>query len=342
MTLRLTRVGLILLLLTLVIAIAATNTGNNGLFLAVAATLATFAVAQVAGWLNLRNLEATLDADGEIFANRATAINVKLKTTSTLLPGAQLIFEVGRGKSGRSGFLTTQPVFVARLAPRASATFAVEAFFPKRGRFLLTEARVSTLFPFGIFHKTRQIKTQGEVLIFPEVFPRSRRPATRQTRAGDDTSRRLGRGHDLAGLRPFVVGDDPRSIHWKQTARQGQLILRLREAEEQHRLAIVFDNAVGELRDDEKRSFEHLVSEAASAALDFFEDGFEVALRTRDLDLGFGSGPRHRHEVLAALALIETRPKSEVALEAIGSGDELRLALDTMASAPGDSDRRAA
>src|SRR5581483_578512 len=86
-------------------------------------------------------------------------------------------------------------------------------------------------------------------------------------------------------------GDDPRRIHWKQTARTGSMIFTEREAEEGRRLSIVFDNAVGELATPESRArFERLVSEAATAAVDYLGRGFEVELRTRDERLAFASG----------------------------------------------------
>jgi uncharacterized protein (DUF58 family) len=215
-----------------------------------------------------------------------------------------------------------------RLDAGRRAHLTATALFPRRGRFALADLRLSSLFPFGLFHKVCHLSTRGEVLVFPEIFPRSARPAARQTRAGDETAPRLGWGHELAGLRPFAAGDDPRSIHWKQSARQGQLILRLRQAEEHKRLAIVFDNAFGALDEAGGRRFEYLISEAATAALDALEDGFEVALRTRDFELGFGTGPRHRQVVLETFAQLEARPREAEPLPAIGVGDELRVALE--------------
>ena len=39
------------------------------------------------------------------------------------------------------------------------------------------------------------------------------------TRSGETTSRRRGEGFDIDGIRPYEIGDDPRYIDWKATAR---------------------------------------------------------------------------------------------------------------------------
>jgi uncharacterized protein (DUF58 family) len=131
-------------------------------------------------------------------------------------------------------------------------------------------------------------------------------------------------------LRRFRPGDDPRAIHWKQTARTGQLIYMERQADESRRLSILFDNGVGELAGEEQQArFERLVSEAATAAVDYLARRYYVELVARDFALPFGAGERHRRAVLEALALIE--PAARRAEPLAGSAPavpQLRLGFD--------------
>jgi uncharacterized protein (DUF58 family) len=153
----------------------------------------------------------------------------------------------------------------------------------------------------------------------------------RSGRTGDESSRFAGWGHDLHALRAFRSGDDPRSIHWKQTARTGDLVFREREREENRRLAVLLDNATGPLTEAGiEARFESLVSEAATAALDYLARGFDVSLVTRDSRLPFATGARQRWAILEALALLEARPRSRDPLVAPG-GDAtvLRLCFET-------------
>jgi uncharacterized protein (DUF58 family) len=49
-------------------------------------------------------------------------------------------------------------------------------------------------------------------------------------------------GTDFESLRPYVDGEDPRSIDWKATARRGALISRNRQVEKGQQLAVLLDS----------------------------------------------------------------------------------------------------
>ncbi len=300
---RITKVGLWFVLLTLVVAIAATNTGNNALYMVLAVMLGTLLVSGVASRDNVRRLEVELEAPEEIFANRAFAVSFTLKSRSRFLPRWFLLFSVAR-----SG----QPLLIPFLPRRGRSVGKIELLLPTRGRHSYPFAHVSSLFPFGFFTKGVRYPVSLEMMVFPEIFPAAEAPPQGSSPQGEDTSRRSGWGHDLHALRVFRRGDDPRGIHWKQTARTGQLIYMERETERSRRLSILFDNAVGTLTDPALLArFERLVSEAATSALDHLGRGYAVELVTRDLILDFAGGPRQRLRVLEALALIA--PEARVA-----------------------------
>ena len=67
---RITKVGLWFVLLTVVVAAAATNTGNNALYLVLACMLAMLVVSGVVSRLNLQRLAVRVDFPGDIFARR--------------------------------------------------------------------------------------------------------------------------------------------------------------------------------------------------------------------------------------------------------------------------------
>jgi uncharacterized protein (DUF58 family) len=48
-------------------------------------------------------------------------------------------------------------------------------------------------------------------------------------------------GTDFESLRPYIAGEDPRSIDWKATARRGALISRSRQVERGQQLAVLLD-----------------------------------------------------------------------------------------------------
>jgi uncharacterized protein (DUF58 family) len=309
-----TRVGLWFTVLWVMVVVAAVNTGNNGLFLVLAVMGAAIVVSHVLGRCNVRGVEAALDANAEIFANSPVSLEVEIRNRGRWLPRWQLILALDpRDAEPAARYprdIHTSAVFVPHLATKGQAVQRMEILMRRRGRYRFARARLSSLFPLGFFRKGVRLPTAVELLVYPEVFsPSTARPA--QTgKSGAEPTRRAGWGHDLFALRSFRYGDDPRAIHWKQSARTGALILNQRESEENRRLQIVFDNAVGELSDAADMRFERLVSEAATAALGYLAGGYEVALLTRDTSIGFGGGRRQRRAILEALARIEALPEA--------------------------------
>jgi len=323
---RITTVGLWYVLLTVLVAIAATNTGNNALYMVLALMFAVLIVSGVASRENVRGLEAALDTPGEVFANRPFAVGFSLRSRALVFPRWFLLFTLSR---------SAQPLLIPYLPRRGKSVGQLEIMVPSRGVHRFPFVHVASLFPFGFFRKGVRYRVDLEVLVFPELFPAGGSRPQEAEHAGDDASRRTGWGHDLYALRRFRRGDDPRGIHWKQTARTGEIIFTERAAERSRRLSILFDNAVGELKDPaEQGRFERLVSEAATTAVDHLARGYEIELVTRDRALGFAAGPRQRLAILEALALIQPRPRGGEPLASSDSrAPQLRVHLDVDSAA---------
>lgn len=318
---RITTVGLWYVLFTVLVAIAATNTGNNALYMVLALMFSVLILSGVVSRENVRGLVAELDSPGEVFANRPFAVGFVLRSRALVFPRWFLLFTLSR---------SAQPLLIPYLPRRGRSAGQLEMMVGTRGVHRFPFVHVSSLFPFGFFRKGVRYRVDLEVLVFPELFPAAGRLPEESNQMGDDVSRRSGWGHDLHALRLFRRGDDPRGIHWKQTARTGELVFTERASERSRRLSILFDNAVGELKDAALLSrFERLVSEAATAAVDHLARGYEVELVTRERNLTFGSGSRQRLAVLETLALIQPRPRVS---EALASGDprapQLRMHMD--------------
>ncbi len=317
---RITRVGVGYVLVTLVVGVAAANTGNNALYLVEATLLGLLAISGFVSRRNLRRLEVELLVPREIYAQQAFSLGYRLRNRDRLF--AKRLIEVSAGEgSGRR--------LVSWMGRRGEAAGVLPTIFAARGRHRIAGVRVGSLFPLGLFHKVMRYRLDLEVLVLPEIYPASEVRGLAAAFSGDRSSRRAGRGHELLSLRRFRPGDDPRGIHWKQTARTGELIFMERETEDGRRLAILFDNGCGVLAGAGQRArFERLVSEAASAADHHLEKGFEVELVTREGTIPFGRGRAHKLRILEALALVEpVTPGAEPLVRADPSAPALALGM---------------
>ena len=315
-----TKVGIWYVLAALVVGVAATNTGNNALYIVLATMLGVLVISGISSRVNLQRLAFELAPPGEVFANRPFHVRLTVRNRGRLLPRWLLVFSLGE---------PGQPLLVPYLPRGGTSRGFMELLLPRRGRHRFSSVHVGSIFPLGFFHKGLRYRADVEVLVYPEIYPAASTAPERSSARGDGFAQRIGWGHDLHSLRAFRQGDDPRRIHWKQTARTGSFVYTERESEEGRRLSILFDNAVGPLATPATAArFERLVSEAATAAVDYLGRGFEVELVTRDERLPFAGGPLQRRSVLEALAVVQPRPLAPRPLVAGGEAPALRLAME--------------
>lgn len=338
---RITKVGFGFLIFGLILLVAATNTGNNGLYLVLAVMAGMFVVAQALCAYNVRGLELSLRPPGEMFANRPARFGITVRNRSRWLSRHLLLVVLERGEHRRTRRSRGRaaPLLIGTLQSRGQIDGDVEIMARQRGWWRKATLEVSSLFPVGFFHKIMRHPAPVDVLVFPEIFSGAASLPLRRGGAGGEVRSRRGWGHELAGLRPFRSGDDPRAIHWKQTARTGALVFKESASEENRRLAIIFDNAAGFLEVEAERvRFERLVSEGATAAVDALDRGWEVELVTRESTVTVGTGRQQRHRILEALALIEPVAESPVTLNPSTPGvRQLRLAMESTVAAPAPS-----
>ncbi len=99
-----------------------------------------------------------------------------------------------------------------------------------RGRAPLGDVGIRVRTSLGFMSARYVVPMADEVFVMPSVagVRRFRLLALehRLDTAGVRALRRRGEGHGFAGLREYVVGDDPRAIDWKATARRAKLMTR--------------------------------------------------------------------------------------------------------------------
>ncbi len=254
----------------------------------------------VSGFLsrgNLRGLEVAFEPPGELYVGEPATLAFRLRTRGRWL-GRRLL--EATGPSGSSAAL------VPYLPPRREHRLTVDLVPRRRGRLPVPYLHLASIYPLGLFRKGLRYPVAGELLVYPAILPAAELRLAGVAAGDERRMRKVGRGHELFSLRGFRRGDDPRGIHWKQSARTGSLVYLEREAEEGKRLTVVLDNGVAPLAGAAaERRFETLVSRAASAAHHHLSRGWEVELRLRDGGVGYGRGRSHRLRILEALALVE-------------------------------------
>ena len=176
----------------------------------------------------------------------------------------------------------------------------------RRGVVTVGPLRVAVGDPFGLVQTEVEAAPRVEVTVLPRVDEVRPVPFTtgNDPLAGVQHPHALGRaGDDFYALRPYVVGDDLRRIHWPSTARHDELLVRQQEQPWQGRTTVVLD--VRRAAHD-AASLETAVSAAASVVAANSARRDLVRLVTTDgADSGFGSGSAHLQALLEHLAVIQ-------------------------------------
>jgi len=333
-----TRAGIVYVLVTLVIGIAALNTGNNLLYIVVAAMLAAILVSGlVSAWV-LRYLELDVRLPEHLFAGRAVPGRIVLRNPRRFLPSFSIrvvstrkkrkkpvkqwrweattfAFPFNRPKEQQWLRLPDRRLKRVTLLPAPPGIFEGMAYFPyvppqaelsadlqlrfeQRGRYREDSFGLATRFPFAFLTKTRHVALQREVLVYPRIEPTDRLFEILPLVRGEWESFVRGRGSDLYRIREYMPEDSARHVDWKATAKSGSLKVREFAREDERRLCIVFDNPEPGLISE--RAYEKAVDLAASLAWHFSEQDAEVSFAVH-------GHPRTRdlHEFLAWLAVIE-------------------------------------
>jgi uncharacterized protein (DUF58 family) len=165
----------------------------------------------------------------------------------------------------------------------------------------------------GLTYSERMIRSEERLFIFPE-FRRLKRVSIhpRRTRvyAGTIPARVGGSGIEFFGVREYQLGDSPRTINWRVSARHAENLYS--NEYQQERVAdvgIVLDARVRTNLFQLNRSmFEHAVTAAAALSDVFLAQGNRVGLLVYGAYLGWtlpGYGKIQRERIMQALAHAE-------------------------------------
>ncbi|GAA2280744.1 DUF58 domain-containing protein [Nonomuraea roseoviolacea subsp. roseoviolacea] len=202
-----------------------------------------------------------------------------------------------------------------------------------RGRYTIGPLSVRIADPFGLVELSRSFTIADTLVVTPQVVPLPHvRLSGEWTGGGDSRTRSVAAaGDDDVAPREYRQGDDLRRVHWRSTARRGELMVRREEQQWQSRGALLLDTRRHAHRGEGPRSsFEVAVSAAASIGVHLAHEGLGLRLVT-------DQGAEHLTDtglswsLLDTLAVVRQSPirSLDMAVSALrqGGGDGLVVAV---------------
>ena len=238
-------------------------------------------------------------------AGRPSLVQLRLDNVSRLRSGVLLMEDaLPYALGGRPRFV------LDRLEPKGvrEVTYPVRA--DVRGRYRVGPLSVRLTDPFGLCELTRSFATTDDLIVTPAVSPLPHVRLGGDWAGGGDASARsvAVSGSDDAATREYRHGDDLRKVHWRSTARVGELMVRREEQPFQSRATLLLDcRSHGHRGDGPGSSFEWAVSGVASIAVSLIRAGFALRLLSESgLDLIPATARVTEGALLDVLAAVDT------------------------------------
>jgi uncharacterized protein (DUF58 family) len=176
-----------------------------------------------------------------------------------------------------------------------------------RGKFEVGPLQLRVADSFGLVEISRSFSTRTDLVVTPTVYPLARTVISRAwANEGEGRSRlTASAGEDDVIPRAYRDGDDMRRVHWRSTARYGELMVRREEQRRRNRATVLLDARVsGHLGSGPNSSFEFAVSAAASVGVHLAQEGLIGRLITHD-GTSLGAGVAFEDMLLDSLAVVK-------------------------------------
>ena len=126
---------------------------------------------------------------------------------------------------------------------RSDVAFSYTAACYQRGRYTTATAILEAAVPMGLFVRRRRYDLPLAVTVYPAYHEMKGVPVTSDVWADQGQMVRSTAASDFYGSREYQYGDPLRHVHWRNTARLGQFVVKEFEEARQGSIAVAFETA---------------------------------------------------------------------------------------------------
>jgi uncharacterized protein (DUF58 family) len=219
------------------------------------------------------------------------------------------------------------------LGSRAERSWLVRAPLTRRGHFRVEPLQIRTGDPFGFFEASASVGQGVAVVVYPRIerLPLWRLPAANIEGSHAAPERTLQTSPLATAVRPYAPGDAFNRIHWKSTARHGEIQVKEFELEQTADAWIFLDleRSIQGGRGEES-TVELAVRAAASIAAKALLENRAVGLTVnghRQAIVPVDRGSRQHLKIMQLLAAVEGDGTTPLAECLVGAAGRLRRGM---------------
>ncbi|MBI2886066.1 MAG: DUF58 domain-containing protein [Chloroflexi bacterium] len=305
-----TRRGIGFSLLTVLLYLAAAQTRMGWLYLITAAMIIVLSSSFVIPWIGLRTLSVTRSVGrpgGPYLARIQVSeedgvdvhLNLQIKRACPLVSITDHCELDAPDKQ--------EKVFFCWLIEGTATSLTYSVVCDKRGYHTLGAVKLGCSGPFGLFHYRRGVPALTKVKVLPWHLSLQQVPHPVSSASSADHVKVVRGGNvEVFATREYRKPDPLRAIHWRSTARRGQLIVKEFAQPEPMELAIVLDSST-EFGSYKDTTLEYSVKVAASLTHVMHMQGKAVRL----IASGFPSAPLNYAQALDFLTGLKATSTAE-------------------------------
>ena len=263
--LTLTQKGSAFCALTLGVGFVALNSGNNLIYLVLGMMLSLILSSGVLSSINLHRVRVRRNQELKGYAGKKILVELNLSNLKTRWPSMGIGLEdppvYDQQMNNQSLFSSNrqsqqveiakqdqQSMYILRLKGGESESVRYQICIERRGEYILEGARIYTRFPFGFFEKSIGLRLQQSLLVAPRVdarlsaklehelqylsarlldFKEVKNQAQEESKQQDDPRLSSNYSDDYAAsLDVYQIGMPLKWVHWKSSAKRGELLIR--------------------------------------------------------------------------------------------------------------------
>ena len=244
---RLTREGLHLLMVVVFIFVGAVLRDINLLILIAAAMIGLLLLQWRFNVGTIRGLTASRKLPERVGAGSKVDCVVSVTNSKTWL-GAWLILiedSISQLAPATDRTVGRGAALIDEVAPQAVAQASYELVFFARGRYQIGPCTLSTRFPLSLGRGWKRQELIQEIIVHPQLgeLTGAGRSLVQSDREGQAKSTVHAGVHETEffGLRPWATGDSRRWIHWRTSAKLGELAVRQFERLQYQQACVLLD-----------------------------------------------------------------------------------------------------
>ncbi len=226
-TFSLPKEGVIFLVMMFTFFIGAMMGQSNMLILIFSMMVGAFVVNGFVSYNMLKRIQITRKLPHHIMVGSPISIAVTIRNNKWLFPS--FLMGVKDSIKNRTELISGNVLFM-HIPQRDERTTHYQLCPMRRGKYTFGPTQIFTRFPLGFVERGLIIDSPQEMIVYPRLgtlasnWKRTLRSSTHLTQLNKFRSGNMD--DEFHHIREYRSGDDPRTIHWKTTARRNELMVR--------------------------------------------------------------------------------------------------------------------